>query len=194
MNYIVGVVIVVLSIILGIYAESVNTILQWIVGGLYAGYIAANVLKWYWWRFNANGFAWGMIAGTGFALMMPVLFPNTLALWLFPVLFAISLAGSIAGTFAAPPTEMDVLKNFYKTVRPWGFWQPVHEAVVAENPHFEANKNFKQDMFNVGYRHCGSKLFDLIAHIFYNRQIHGIFNRVIRIDALHCHFKTYLVG
>lgn len=149
MNYIVGVVLVVFSIVLGIYAESVNTILQWIVGGLYAGYIAANVLKWYWWRFNANGFAWGMIAGTGFALMMPILFPNTLALWLFPLLFAVSLVGSIAGTLAAPATDMLVLKNFYKTVRPWGFWQPVHEVVIAETPQFEGNKNFKWDMLNV---------------------------------------------
>lgn len=149
MNYIVGVVLVVFSIVLGIYAESVNTILQWIVGGLYAGYIAANVLKWYWWRFNANGFAWGMITGTGFALMMPILFPNTLALWLFPLLFAVSLIGSIAGTLAAPATDMLVLKSFYKTVRPWGFWQPVHELVIAETPQFEGNKNFKWDMLNV---------------------------------------------
>ena len=31
--------------------------------GLYGGYIAANCLKWYWWRFNANGFFWGMASG-----------------------------------------------------------------------------------------------------------------------------------
>jgi putative flippase GtrA len=41
------------------------------------------------------------------------------------------------------------LKKFYTTVKPWGFWQPVLEAVKAENPAFEANKNFKKDAFNV---------------------------------------------
>ena len=61
----------------------------------------------------------------------------------------ISLAGCIAGTYSAPPTEIEVLKNFYKTVRPWGFWKPVHEIVVNEDPSFLANKRFKLDMFNV---------------------------------------------
>lgn len=148
-NYIVGVTMVGLSIVLGIYAESVNAILQWIVGGLYAGYIAANVLKWYWWRFNAHGFAWGMVAGTGFALLIPTLFPGTLPLWVFPLLFGVSLAGSLIGTFTAPPTDMEVLKAFYKTVRPWGFWKPIEVAVVAEDPSFRPNPDFKLDMFNV---------------------------------------------
>jgi hypothetical protein len=64
-------------------------------------------------------------------------------------LFLISIIGSIAGTYAAPPTDETVLKNFYRTVRPWGFWKPVHEKVVAEYPTFEPNKRFKLDMFNV---------------------------------------------
>ena len=44
---------------------------------------------------------------------------------------------------------MEVLKDFYKTVRPWGFWEPVHRAVLREDPHFEANRNFRRDMLNV---------------------------------------------
>ncbi len=44
---------------------------------------------------------------------------------------------------------MNVLKSFYKTVRPWGFWKPVHDVVVAEDPLFVPNKRFKLDMFNV---------------------------------------------
>ena len=59
-NYAVGVVVVLLSILLGFFVKNVNSVLQWIVGALYGGYIAANMFKWYWWRFNANGFFWGM--------------------------------------------------------------------------------------------------------------------------------------
>jgi hypothetical protein len=65
------------------------------------------------------------------------------------VLFLLSLAGSIIGTYAAPPTDESVLKSFYTTVRPWGFWAPVHRLVVAEDPSFKGNKRFKLDMFNV---------------------------------------------
>ena len=47
----------------GCSRSDVNSILQWIVSALYGGYVAANVLKWHWWRFNASGFFWGMLAG-----------------------------------------------------------------------------------------------------------------------------------
>jgi len=148
-NYLIGGGIVIISIIIGIYGGNINDLLQWIVGGLYGGYVAANVLKWHWWRFNFSGFAWGMIAGTGTALLLPVLFPNTLALWMFPLLFGISLAGSIIGTYAAPAPDMEVLKSFYKNVQPWGFWKPVHDAVMTEDPTWQTEANFKADMSNV---------------------------------------------
>ena len=67
----------------------------------------------------------------------------------FPVIFVISLIGSIAGTLLTKPEDNDTLKKFYKNVRPWGFWKPVHKLVIQEDPSFEANKDFKRDMFNV---------------------------------------------
>jgi Na+/proline symporter len=148
-NYIVGIVVVTIGVVLGFFAKDVNSVLQWIVGALYGGYIAANVFKWYWWRFNASGFFWGMISGIAAALIFPRLFPDTLPLYYWPLLFVISIVGSVAGTYAAPPTDEAVLKSFYKTVKPWGFWKPVHDKVVAEDPTFEPNKRFKLDIFNV---------------------------------------------
>lgn len=148
MNYVVGVAVVIIGVILGFFAKNVNDILQWIVGGLYGGYVAANCLKWYWWRFNANGFFWGMAVGIGAALAMPYL-TTGLPLYWWPLLFVLSLAGSIIGTYRAEPTEIEVLKSFYKTVKPWGFWQPVHDQVVIDNPAFQPNRRFKLDMFNV---------------------------------------------
>jgi Na+/proline symporter len=149
MNYMVGVLVVALGVTLGFFAKDVNSILQWIVSGLYGGYIAANMLKWYWWRFNANGFFWGMFAGILAALAFSKLIPGSQLLYYFPVLFLLSLAGCLIGTYAAPPTDTQVLKNFYSTVRPWGFWKPIHDMVMAENPSFEPNNRFKLDMFNV---------------------------------------------
>jgi Na+/proline symporter len=149
MNYLVGVLVVALGVILGFFAKDVNSILQWIVSGLYGGYIASNVLKWYWWRFNANGFYIGMLTGVTGALIFSRLFTGIEFLYYFPVLFLLSVAGSLIGTFTAPPTDSETLKKFYRTVRPWGFWKPVHEMVVREEPGFEPNRRFKLDMFNV---------------------------------------------
>lgn len=148
MNYLMGILVVIAGIFLGFFAKDVNSILQWIVGALYGGYIAANVLKWYWWRFNANGFFWGMMAGIAAALVFPLLFDG-LPLYKWPLLFLISIAGCIIGTYTAPPSDEKTLKNFYRTVKPWGFWKPVHQKVMAENPDFMPNKRFGTDMFNV---------------------------------------------
>ncbi|WP_347160075.1 sodium:solute symporter family protein [Pontibacter chitinilyticus] len=148
MNYLTGVVVVLVSVVLSLMAKDVNSILQWIVAGLYGGYISANVLKWYWWRFNSSGFFWGMLAGIIPALIFPAFFDG-LDLYYFPLLLAISLAGSLIGTFVAPPTDIETLKHFYRNVRPWGFWGPVAEQVKAEDPTFNVNKDFWLDMFNV---------------------------------------------
>ena len=149
MNYLTGVVVVAISIVLGLFAKDVNSVLQWIVGALYGGFVAANVLKWHWWRFNGNGFFFGMFAGILSAMILPLIFPDALPLYYFPLILLLSAVGSIAGSLLSQPTDVEVLKNFYKNVRPWGFWQPIHEAVLKDDPAFEANKNFKRDMFNV---------------------------------------------
>lgn len=147
-NYLTGIVVVLISMVIGFFAKDVNSLLQWIVAGLYGGYISANVLKWYWWRFNGSGFFWGMLAGIVPALVFPYFFDG-LDLYYFPLLLLISLAGSIIGTLMAPPTDIETLKSFYRTVRPWGFWKPIAQQVKAEDPTFTENKDFWLDFFNV---------------------------------------------
>lgn len=147
-SYGIGIVVVVVSILLGFFARDVNSVLQWIVGALYGGFIAANVLKWHWWRFNSGGYFWGMLSGIAAALVFPYIFSGV-PLYSWPLLFLVSMAGSIAGTYLTPPTETRVLKEFYRTVRPWGFWQPVQQLVQKDDPHFQPNRRFGLDMFNV---------------------------------------------
>ena len=149
MNYIVGVAVVATGVILGFFVKDINSVLQWIVSALYGGYIASNVLKWHWWHFNATGFFWGMLTGIIAAMAASVLIPDGELLYWFPVLFLVSLAGSIIGSYASEPTDRSVLKSFYANVRPWGFWEPVKQAVLADDPSFQPNKNFKLNMFNV---------------------------------------------
>ncbi len=149
MSYGSGLAIVVFSIILGFFAQDVNSLLQWIVSALFGSYVASNVLKWYWWRFNGYGYFWGMVLGLIPALVFPLLFRQTLELFYFPLLLAISLVGCILGTYFTRPTDEETLKSFYRTVRPWGFWKPIYEKVKAEDPSFERNRNFGRDAFNV---------------------------------------------
>jgi solute:Na+ symporter, SSS family len=149
MNYVIGLAVVIVSITLGFFAKNVNNMLQWIVSGLYGSYVGANVLKWYWWRFNGQGYFWGMAAGLAPALVFPLLWPDKLALYYFPYLLALSLAGCFLGTYLSAPTDMETLKEFYKNVRPWGAWGPVRRLVEIEDPGFQRNRDFKRDAVNV---------------------------------------------
>ena len=148
-SIVVSVLFVVLGTLIGLYVTSLNDVVQWIVAALYGGYTASNFLKWYWWRFNGQGYFWGMMTGMLTAGVAPWLMPGVTPIYTFPLIFAVSLAASIAATLLTPPDDMAVLKTFYRKVRPWGFWKPVHDACVAETPDIQQNKAFGRDMFNV---------------------------------------------
>lgn len=149
MNYGSGIVVVVVSIILGFFVQDVNSVLQWLVSALFGSYVVANVLKWHWWRFNGEGFFWGMVAGMIPALILPLIFTQTLDLYYFPILLLTSAIGCVFGTYTAPPTELEVLKSFYINVRPWGFWKPIHDQIIEDHPQVKKNTKFGRDMFNV---------------------------------------------
>lgn len=148
-SYFVSVLVVVVSTCFGFFVENINSVLQWIVSALYGGYIAANFLKWHWWRFNGSGYFWGMTVGVIAAMIVPQFFPDTLPLYYFPILLVVSFIGCIVGTFSAEPTDDQTLMNFYIRVRPWGLWKPVQDKVAKVYPEVPANKNFKRDMFNI---------------------------------------------
>ncbi|WP_373550165.1 sodium:solute symporter family protein [Haliscomenobacter sp.] len=157
MSYLSGVVMVIFGIGLGLFIKDVNMIFNIITAGLYGGFVCANVLKWYWWRFNATGYFYGMLAGIVASAIPPALsvsgitnyFDGTRMLYFFPVFIVIQLIACILGTYAAPATNQETLLSFYKTVRPWGFWKPIHALAVAEDPTFEGNKNFGVNMLNL---------------------------------------------
>jgi hypothetical protein len=43
---------------------------------------------------------------------------------------------------------MQTLKSFYKSVRPWGWWQPVYQELMKENKSIKKNSDFWNDMLN----------------------------------------------
>jgi Na+/proline symporter len=156
-SYAVSVGVVVISTIIGLYVQSINSVLQWLVSGLWGGYVVSNVLKWYWWRLNGYGYFYGMLTGIVGAMLFPIIFANTfptvasdiLPLYLFPLLLIVSVVGCVLGSLLTPAEDVELLKKFYKTVKPWGFWQPIQKLVEQDDPTFVANPYFKRDMLNV---------------------------------------------
>lgn len=150
---------VVVGVIFGFNASSLNTLTLWITSALYGGYACANMLKWIWWRFNGYGYFGGMLAGlVGSTILL--FFKQSILDWLhisgvvpdiyfFPAIFLFSLLGCLLGTYLTPHENLEQVKIFYRQTRPWGFWKPIREAVIKEDPSLQPNKDLGRDAFNV---------------------------------------------
>jgi Na+/proline symporter len=156
MSYATSLLVVIVGTIFGFVTTSLNHLIEWIVGALGGGYTAANLLKWHWWRFNSYGYFWGMVAGMALGVGLPFLLPDAPELLGLPaiavsftIILAASLVACIVGTLATPPDDVEVLKSFYRRVRPWGWWGPIKEQVLAETPCATPNRDFSRDMVNV---------------------------------------------
>jgi SSS family solute:Na+ symporter len=150
-----SVVVLAVGILFGLLTNRITDVMMWIVGALYGGYVMANVLKWIWWRFNGYGYFWGLLAGILSAMIVPSAYekimdhPVSNQLYLFPFILIISIVGCVLGTFWSEPEDEAILKAFYKNVRPWGFWGPIRDKVMKEDPAFKPNGDFARDCFNV---------------------------------------------
>ena len=164
LSRIVSLVFLAIGITFGLLTNRITDVMMWLVGSLYSGFVVANVLKWYWWRFNGYGYFYGMVAGIGGAMVVPELARYLIEhnatmhgffkdgfnmIYTFPVLLVISVIGCIAGTLLTKPEDDAVLKKFYKTVNPWGWWGPIRAKVMAEDPSFAPNHNAVHDLTNV---------------------------------------------
>ncbi|MGQ1890153.1 sodium:solute symporter family protein [Thermophagus sp. OGC60D27] len=152
-SYLSSLLLVIIGLVFGLFASSLNSLTLWITSSLYGGYAAANVLKWIWWRFNGMGYFYGMLGGLVASVIVPPLVrmfaPGAIDIYMYPIVLLISMGASVLGTLFSKQEDMEILKNFYKQTKPWGFWKPVKEAVMKEDPTFLPNEDFKRDMFNV---------------------------------------------
>ncbi|GMN10344.1 Na+:solute symporter [Croceitalea sp. MTPC9] len=140
---------VIVGIFFGFNAGSLNTLILWLSSSLYGGYVAANVLKWIWWRFSGNGYFWGMLFGLIASTVKFIFFPDYVDIFVFPLIFVFAFIGCIIGTFLEPLPNREQVKQFYKQTKPWGFWGPIKKEVMDEDSSFVPNMDFKRDTFNI---------------------------------------------
>jgi len=126
-SYLSTVMIALISVGLALYVHNINEIWGWITGPLSAGLFAPIILRWYWWRFNGWGFAISTAAGLFTAILIKVISPDLPLYVSFPVTWAVSVAGGIAGALLTRPTDTEVLENFWSKIRPLGFWGKIRK-------------------------------------------------------------------
>ncbi len=148
-SYLATVLLVGLGLAIGLQSRSIAEIWNWMMVTLGAGIIIPNVLRWYWWRMNGWGYTWGTLGGM--ILSMTALFFDTWPAYVvFPLIVLASLVLSILGSLFTRPVEKEVLLSFYRSVRPFGFWRPVREALpLPSEKRVFASENAWMSVLNV---------------------------------------------
>lgn len=93
-----------------------------------AGMGVVLVLRWVWWRMNAWGEFSCLVASAVLAPALLFFFPPEMEALRLLVMAAGTTLVSVAVALSTPATEMSRLTEFYRRVRPPGFWGPVARA------------------------------------------------------------------
>ena len=149
LGWITSAAVILLGIVIGFSATNIHLVTKWIVSALIPAFVVPNVMKWHWWRFNGYGFFAGMVGGTAAAVVIPATVPGLQDVFLFLLVLATSFVASVAVCLVTKPENDEVLCGFYRSVRPWGFWEPIYRRCRAEDPEFRKNEDFYRDVFNL---------------------------------------------
>ncbi len=144
MSYIATALLFTVSALIGMAAPNLDSLWAWTVMGLITGLLPSGILKWVWWRFNGAGYAAGVISGITAAVLHTVIFDNPAEYVTFIFVFAVSMAGTVLGTFLGKPSPMETLIAFYTRTRPFGFWEPVRQLcdpVLVQDIHHENRRD-----------------------------------------------------
>ena len=159
-SYLSSALLIIVGLIISYFGTSINTAFLWIFGTLAAGILPPNVLRWYWWRLNGQGYAAGVFGGMALSLGQVFLeqfevIPSLPLYVGFPVIAIASTLITIVTSLLTTPTDIETLKNFYRKVQPAGAWQPAREAVLEETPDFRKQSPFARDLFNTAVAMIG---------------------------------------
>lgn len=132
---------------------SINTAFLWIFGILAAGILPPNVLRWYWWRLNGQGYAVGVFAGMalslGQALGDTYVWRTPTPLYVgFPIIACASTAITILAALFTQPTDRATLSAFYRRVQPFGLWGPIRRDIDRSGARLEREIPVRVELFN----------------------------------------------
>lgn len=124
-NWVFGLLLICSGFTLSYTVKNINDIWGWIIMGLMAGTLVPLVLRFYWWRFNGEGFALGTVFGLLAAVIQRTVAPSLSEILQFLIMLCAGFTGSIIGTYIGKPTEISILEHFYQKTRPFGMWGPL---------------------------------------------------------------------
>lgn len=122
----------VLTVLAGYFALYITNIGKaWIfLWAMSAGVGLVLILRWFWWRINAWSEISALAASLATILVLVIytrLTGVSLELKHQILVIPVSIITWVVVTFLTSPEPEETLSNFYRRVRPWGFWKPAAE-------------------------------------------------------------------
>jgi Na+/proline symporter len=87
-----------------------------------AGLGLPHLLRWFWWRVSAASELAGLVAAAVATAALYVVAPDMLYHFKLLVTVGVSAGAMLVATFVFRPVSAAHLQNFYRKVRPFGFW------------------------------------------------------------------------
>lgn len=152
-TYVFAVALVTIGFVLAYNVESINQIWGWIIMALGGGLAVPSFLKFYWWRYNGEGFAIGTIVGIGGAVLINRVLPGLLEWQQFLAVAAVSLVATVSGTLLTSPADDAVVAHFYETTRPFGSWKPYKRRLTSAF-RVAMEREHRNDLFALPFTLC----------------------------------------
>ena len=130
--------------------SSINEIWGWFIMGIGSALMVPITLRFYWWRFNGGGLAWGTLTGLSGAIIQRLFFPEMNEFQTFGIALVAGFSGCIIGTYFSRPTDQKVLENFYRKTRPFGLWGPLKHTLNEEEQKVVKQEHFR-DIISVPF-------------------------------------------
>lgn len=157
-SYLSTAVIVVFGIIIGLHTDRIAVIWNPINFALGTALLAPSLLTPYWWRIGGAAYCASGVITLPIAVYI-MLFTDMRELQYFPILAITSVVSCIVAALVFPPPPKKAMMNYYRKIRPFGFWGPVRDMLRAEG---EDPSRFERDRYDVPVAIVGSLFFVLL--------------------------------
>lgn len=168
-GYIATISVMVLGILISFQTERIAAIWNPINFALGTALLAPGVLAAYWWRIGG----WALCASG--ACTLPAAFyikafTDLRELQYFPILAGISLVSCVIAAYLFPPAPDETLMNYYRKVRPFGFWTPVRQMLEQKG---ENSERFARDRWDIPVAVIATVFFTLLYLLMMDLVLHN---------------------
>jgi solute:Na+ symporter, SSS family len=157
------------GIFISFQTEHIAAIWNPINFALGAALLAPGLLAPYWWRIGG----WAVCASAACTLPAAFyvkVFTDWRELQYFPLLAGISLISCVVASYVFPPAPKESLMDFYRKVRPFGFWTPVKRMLEEKGENVD---RFERDRWDIPVALIGTLTFVLLYLLMMDLVLHN---------------------